>query len=301
MTPSRYPILNLQTIRSKIRLLLYATVLIVITAIPSGGGPIRAYATGETVTLVGAGDISKCSNDNDAKTARLLDSIPGTVFTTGDNVYTSGTYSEFMNCYNSTWGRHKSRTMPVPGNHEYITPRAEGYYSYFGVPRYYAYDRGEWRIYALNSEINTSATSRQVVWLKADLAQNPRKCVMAYWHRPRWSSGKAHGSDPKTQELWNALVDAKAELVIAGHEHNYERFAPMNKTGQLDRSGVREIIVGTGGASHYGFGTILPTSRVRNGDTYGVLKLTLRPDGYDWNFIPVAGKTFTDRGSTLCQ
>jgi hypothetical protein len=223
------------------------------------------------------------------------------VFTAGDNVYENGTYNEYMNCYHSSWGRHKGRTKPVPGNHEYNTPRAEGYYSYFGVPRYYAYDLGAWRIYALNSEINTTETGAQFTWLKNDLAANPRKCVMAYWHRPRWSSGSVHGSDPKTQPLWRVLYNAGAELVVSGHEHNYERLAPMDRKGQLDRSGLRQIVVGTGGASLKGFSHILPTSRVRNSSTYGVLKLTLRPDGYDWKFIPVAGQTFTDQGSTPCH
>lgn len=273
--------------------------LLAATLLPLPGSLTQVSAA--SVVLVGAGDISRCNNNNDEATAKLLDAIPGTVFTTGDNVYDSGTSTEFTNCYKPTWGRHKSRTKPVPGNHEYRTSGASGYYTYFGSAKYYAYNAGDWRVYALNSEIDTSSTSAQVQWLKNDLAANPRKCVLAYWHRPRWSSGSSHGSDSKVQPLWQVLYNAKAELVINGHEHNYERFAEMNASGQATSGGLREIVAGTGGASNTGFGTILSASRVRNGSTYGVLRLTLRSDGYDWKFIPVAGKTFTDSGSTSCH
>lgn len=274
--------------------------LLVAVLLPWADHPISASAA--SVVMVGAGDISRCDNDNDEATAKLLEAIPGTVFTTGDNVYDSGTSTQFTNCYKPTWGRHKSRTKPVPGNHEYKTSGASGYFNYFSnPPKYYAYNAGDWRVYALNSEIDTSSTSAQVQWLKNDLAANPKKCVLAYWHRPRWSSGSAHGSDSIVQPLWQVLYNAKAELVINGHEHNYERFAEMNASGQAVSGGLREIVAGTGGASLTGFGTILSASRVRNSSTYGVLKLTLRTDGYDWKFIPVAGKTFTDSGSTSCH
>ncbi len=261
-----------------------------------------ASAATDTAVLVGAGDITSCSNDNDTKTAQLLESISGTVFTTGDNAYESGTSYEYNNCYKPTWGQYKSRTMPVPGNHEYATSGASGYFNYFsGISKYYAYNRGTWRIYALNSEIDTSATSAQVKWLQADLAANPRTCVMAYWHKPRWSSGIAHGSNSGMQALWAVLSDAHAELVVNGHEHNYERFAQMNKNGQAVNNGLREIVVGTGGRSHYGFSTILSTSRARNASTYGVLKLTLNSGSYSWKFIPIAGQSYTDSGSTSCH
>jgi acid phosphatase type 7 len=261
----------------------------------------RAFAADETAVLVGAGDIAKCDQNGDSRTAQILGTIPGTIFTTGDNAYDSGTYAEYLNCYGPTWGQYKDRTMPVPGNHEYETAGAPGYYRYFNVPEYYAYDQGTWRIYALNSEIDTSATSAQVQWLQADLAQNPRSCVMAYWHRPLWSSGNHHGGDNKMQVIWNILFDANAELVITGHEHNYERFSPMNKTGQAVPVGLQEIVVGTGGANKFGFGNILPASQVRNANTYGVIKLTLSPGKYDWQFVPVAGGTFTDYGSQNCH
>jgi acid phosphatase type 7 len=268
----------------------------------TGGRPISASAAGMSVIMVGAGDISTCSNTNDSKTAQLLGLItPSYVFTLGDNVYGSGTSSEYQNCYQPTWGVWKSRMKPVPGNHEYQTSGAKGYFGYFGVPSYYAYNAGEWRVYALNSEIDTSATSDQAQWLKKDLAANPRKCVMAYWHRARWSSGSDHGNDSKTQALWSILYDAKAELVLTGHSHNYERFAPMNKSGEAVSVGLQEIIVGTGGVSHDGFSTVQSASLARNSNTYGVLRLFLTPDSYSWRFLPISGQSYSDTGTISCH
>jgi Calcineurin-like phosphoesterase len=262
--------------------------------------PLRASAA--SVVLVGAGDIASCSYTTDTATARLLDSISGTVFTTGDNVYPNGTYTQYMDCYHPTWGRHKSRTKPVPGNHEYNTSGAAGYFRYFSnTGSYYAYNLGDWRVYALNSNIDVSATSSQVTWLKNDLAANPKRCVLAYWHHPRWSSGSHYGNNSKYQALWKTLYDAGAELVLNGHEHNYERFKQMNASGSAVSQGLREIVVGTGGAALYGFGTIRSTSEVRNSSTHGVLKLTLSSTSYSWKFVPVAGKTFTDSGTTNCH
>lgn len=261
-----------------------------------------ALSSGGEVIFVGAGDISTCNNDNDELTAQLLDAIPGTVFTTGDNAYDSGTYSEYLNCYEPTWGRHKNRTQPVPGNHEYHTDGAAGYFQYFNnIPAYYAYNLGSWRIYALNSEVDVSATSPQMLWLIADLAANPSQCALAYWHRPRWSSGTHHGNDQDLQTLWQVLYQANVDLVLNGHEHNYERFAEMDADGFAVTPGLREIVVGTGGRNHYEFAAPLPASEIRDSSTFGVLKLTLRPDGYDWEFVPVPGSSFTDRGSTSCH
>jgi acid phosphatase type 7 len=224
------------------------------------------------------------------------------VFTTGDNAYDTGTYTEYLNCYQPTWGRHKERTKPIPGNHEYRSDGAAGYFQYFNnIPSYYAYKLGSWRVYALNSEIDVSASSAQVVWLQTDLAANPSQCVLAYWHQPRWSSGSQHGSDETYQALWQILYEAGAELVMNGHEHLYERFAEMDATGAPISPGLREIIVGTGGGSLYEFDTPLPSSEVRDSSTFGVLKLTLYTDRYDWEFIPVAGKSFTDKGTTHCH
>jgi len=257
----------------------------------------------DPVVLVGAGDIATCNRDDDELTARLLDNIPGTVFTAGDNAYVDGTYTEYINCYDPTWGRHKSRTKPVPGNHEYNTAGAAGYFQYFdNIDSYYAYDLGTWRIYALNSEIDVSASSIQMAWLQADLAAHPTLCVLAYWHKPRWSSGSSHGSNPAMQALWQVLYEAGAELVINGHEHHYERFAQMDASGSAVSQGLREIVAGMGGgAGHYPFGTILPTSEMRDNTSFGVLKLSLGTGSYQWQFVPVEGATFTDGGTSTCH
>ncbi|HLO27712.1 MAG TPA: DNRLRE domain-containing protein [Anaerolineales bacterium] len=272
------------------------------TATPTRTPTASPTPSSGSVVLVGAGDISTCSSNNDEATAKLLDSISGTVFTAGDNAYDSGTITEYTNCYDPTWGRGKSRTNPVPGNHEYATSGAAGYFQYFNnIPAYYAYNLGAWRIYALNSEIDVSASGAEATWLQSDLAAHPSQCVLAYWHKPRWSSGSTHGSTSSMQAIWQILYNAGAELVINGHEHNYERFAEMNATGAAASPGMREIVAGTGGMSHYSFGTPLSTSQVRDNTSFGVLKLTLRAGGYDWQFVPVAGATFTDSGSGTCH
>jgi hypothetical protein len=268
-------------------------------------------AQAASVVMVGAGDIARCSSTGDEATAKLLDSISGTVFTTGDGAYNSGTTSEYNNCYGPSWGRHKARTKPSPGNHEYYTAGASGYFGYFGAaagdPKkgYYSYNLGDWHIVALNSMCEKvggcGATSPMVSWLKADLAANPRACTLAYFHHPLFSSGQ-HGDQTKMRPTWDALYAANADAVISGHDHNYERFAPQNPQGQADASrGIREFVVGTGGGSLRSFGTIQPNSQVRNATTYGVLKLTLSTNSYGWQFVPVAGKTFTDSGITSCH
>jgi acid phosphatase type 7 len=288
--------------KRKKRFVALVTVFVLIAATLQTFYTPHLEASAASVLLVGAGDIASCRYDTDEATAKLLDAIPGTVFAAGDLAYQSGAFPQFKNCYGPTWGRHKNRTKPAPGNHEYKTSGAAGYYQYFsGTPEYYAYDLGDWRIYALNSEIDASATSTQVKWLRRDLVANPRLCVLAYWHRPRWSSGDHHGDEPKMQALWKVLHTAGAELVINGHEHHYERFMPMNATGIADPNGMREIVVGTGGAGLYGFGSTHPSSEVRNSSTHGVLKLALKTDSYTWRFVPVAGKTFTDTGTTSCH
>jgi hypothetical protein len=198
------------------------------------------------------------------------------------------------------------------GNHEYNTPGASGYFNYFGAAAgdptkgYYSYDLGDWHIISLNAMCENvggcDASSPQITWLKNDLAASTKSCTLAYWHHPVFSSGSTHSSDPKMKPAWDALYAAKAEVVLSGHEHNYERFAPQTPAGVADSTnGIQEFVVGTGGRSHYGFGTIKANSEVRNSDTYGVLKLTLHSGSYDWQFVPVAGKTFTDSGSTNCH
>jgi hypothetical protein len=282
--------------------LLTLSILVIFLALLIYAATRPEAAPAEDAILVGAGDISSCDNNNDEATAKLLDRIPGTVFVLGDNVYVNGTEEDFANCYHPTWGRHKERTMPVPGNHEYFTPGATGYFDYFtDVPSYYAYDLGNWRIYALNSEIDVSSASEQVLWLKDDLGTNPRHCVLAYWHKPVWSSRYDDGKDSNFETLWQIFHDAGAELILNGHIHNYERFAEMDANGEATSPGLREIVVGTGGVNHDGYVTQLPTSEVRDASTYGVLKLTLRPDSYSWEFIPVVGESFSDSGTTSCH
>ncbi|MFD0886221.1 DNRLRE domain-containing protein [Streptosporangium algeriense] len=268
-------------------------------------------ASGDPV-LVGAGDISN-SGSGDSATAALLDSIPGTVFTLGDNVYSNGTTSEFNTYYDPTWGRHKARTRPVPGNHDYNTSGASGYYGYFGAAAgdpskgYYSYDLGaNWHVVVVNSNCSAiggcGAGSAQEQWLRADLAANTKPCTVAMWHHPRYTSGANHSPNTSVAPIVQALYDNDADLILTGHNHQYERFAPINPANQLDNArGIRHFVVGSGGASHYSFGTILPNSEVRNSDTYGVLKLTLHPNGYSWQFVPEAGKTFTDSGTTACH
>ncbi len=275
----------------------------------AAAAPVAAPARSQdTVVLVGAGDIADCKSDGDEQTALLLDSMPGTVFTAGDNVYRSGLPTEFGACYAASWGRHTARTRPSPGNHDYRSVEAGPYYSYYGAQAgdsgrgYYSYDLGAWHIVSLNSNIRMKAGSPQERWLRADLAATTARCVLAYWHHPRFSSGTKHGNAPKTTPLWQALYDHGAEVVIAGHEHNYERFAAQTPSGAADPDrGVREFVVGTGGADHYPFGPPIANSEVRNGDTWGVLKLTLLPDAYHWQFIPVAGRTFSDSGRSTCH
>jgi acid phosphatase type 7 len=278
--------------------LIVTTGLVAPTSTPR---PVSRVSPGDVI-LVGAGDIATCDREEDELTAQLLDNIPGTVFTVGDNAYVDGSYSDYLNCYEPTWGRHKARTKPSPGNHEYNTSGAAGYFQYFNnVPSYYAYELGTWRIYALNSEINVSESSDQVRWLEDDLAANPSQCVLAYWHTPRWSSGAKNGSQPALQSIWQILYEAGAELVVNGHEHNYERFAEMDASGAEASQGLREIVVGTGGAGLYEFGTPLAASEVRDNTSFGVLKLTLRATDYDWEFVPAENSTFTDSGSGNCH
>jgi len=262
---------------------------------------------GTGVVFVGAGDISDCGNDNDEATAKLLDAIPGTVFTVGDNVYADGSALQYSQCYDPTWGRHKARTRPAPGNHDYHTSGATGYYGYFGDLAgpagrgYYSYDLGDWHIISLNSEISVSAGSAEEQWLRADLTASTKKCTLAYWHKPRFSSG-THGSSTTYTALWQALYDFNADVVLVGHDHNYQRFAPQTPDGVADPArGIREFVVGTGGESHYVFSTPIANSEAYNTDTFGVLKLTLNADSYTWEFIPVAGKTYRDSGTGSCH
>ena len=274
------------------------------------GSSARAQTSGSAV-LVGAGDIASCDSRGDRATAKLLGSISGTVLAAGDNAYDNGTLSEYNTCYGRTWGRYKGRTKPVPGNQEYDTPGASGYFDYFGARRgdegkgYYSYNRGAWHIVALNSECEflkggCARTSPMLNWLKNDLAANPARCTLAYFHSPLFSSGQ-NGNDATMRPIWAALYAANADVVISGHDHVYERFARQTPRGVRSTEGIREFVVGTGGKSHGKFRTIEANSQVRNARTYGVLKLTLHPRSYNWEFVPVEGRTFTDSGYNTCN
>jgi hypothetical protein len=262
--------------------------------------------------LVAAGDIAGCGHQGDTATAAVVASnIGGTVAVLGDAVYNDGTAAQFRNCYGPTWGRFKWRTRPAPGNHEYRTPGAAGYFNYFGVRAgtrgkgWYSYDLGQWHIVVLNSNCSNVACgkgSEQERWLRADLAAHANKCTLAYWHHPRFSSDNRHGDWPSVGPFWEALYEHGADMVLAGHAHVYERFAPQNPWGKADSAfGIRQFTVGTGGNGLYGFRGVKPNSQVRNAKNLGVLKLTLRSGAYDWNFLPQAGKTFTDSGTTACH
>ena len=269
----------------------------------------HAQTDDESVTLVGAGDIANCEMLGGAQaTARLLDTIEGTIFTLGDHTYPKGTAKEFENCYAPTWGRHKMRTRPTLGNHDLITGRGQPYFDYFGEnagPKgrgYYSYDLGAWHIIALNGTATVADTSPQMLWLHQDLAAHATAdCVLAYWHMPLFSSGP-HGGTTEMKGVWKALYDAGADVVVSSHDHVYERFAPMDANGKVDpQRGLREFLVGTGGAGVFKFKKILPNSEVHSNTTYGVLKFTLRKGRYAWQFIPMAGQSFTDSGEAACS
>ncbi|HEX6052448.1 MAG TPA: Ig-like domain-containing protein [Gemmatimonadaceae bacterium] len=302
-----------------------------VTAVSAGTATITASAGGKTgratvtvtapppppppgaAVLVGAGDIAECGSTGDDATAAVLDGIEGTVFTLGDNAYESGTATEFANCYDHSWGRHKARTRPSPGNHEYRTSGAAGYFSYFGsaagdpAKGYYSYTLGSWLIIVLNSNssctaVSCAAGSAQEQWLRSVLASSTAQCTLAYWHHPRFNSGAQHGNNTAVTPFWSALYEHDADVVLNGHEHVYERFAPQTPTGGADPArGIRQFTVGTGGADHYSFGTIKANSEVRSGSATGVLELTLRDGAYDWQFVSAAGSSFTDSGSGVCH
>jgi hypothetical protein len=271
------------------------------------GGPFSPELAGTAipVVLVGAGDIAGCpANFADEATAKLLDSIAGAVFTLGDNVYEDGTAAEFKDCYGPSWGRHLARTRPAVGNHEYHTGRGAGYFGFFGTQAgpagrgYYSYNLGEWHIVVLDSERNLTI---QAEWLKADLAANPKRCTLAYWHKPYFTSGDlppALSLKPLVKILYNAGV----EVIVQGHNHIYERFYPQDPEGVANLArGMRAFVVGTGGAPLLPMKTKTPNLQVRQNSTHGVLKFSLYPTWYKYEFVPVAGKTWRDSGSNNCH
>jgi hypothetical protein len=257
-------------------------------------------------TLVGAGDIGQCGAAAVEATAKLVDSVAGIVFTTGDNAYPNGSAANFRDCYEPHWGRHRTRTRPTPGNHEYDSAGAAPYFSYFednagpfGLG-YYAYTAGAWRIVALNSEIAVGAGSMQLQWLQSELGVSRNRCTMVYWHKPLFSSGP-NGPNRDMREIWRILYESNVDLVINGHDHLYERFAPQDPDGRPDAArGIRQITVGTGGGALY-----MPVTSAANqeamGIAHGVLRLTLNDSGYQWQFMPVPGASFSDAGIGQCH
>ncbi len=278
------------------------------TATPKPTAAVTSTPTSAAV-LVGAGDIAVCGNTGAQQTAKLIDGIPGTVATFGDNSNDEGTAAQYANCYDPDWGRFKARTRPAIGNHDYLTSSGTPYFNYFGAAShptkaYYSYGVGSWHVVVLNSECShvggCQAGSAQEQWLKADLAANQKRCTLAYWHEPRFSSGQ-WGNHTRYDAFWQDLYQAHATLVLNGHDHDYERFAPQNPSGKADPNGLREFVVGTGGAGTGPLNSIQPNSEVRHTGTLGVIKLTLLATSYSWKFVPVAGQTFTDSGSESCN
>jgi hypothetical protein len=251
---------------------------------------------------------------NNCRQKAVSDLFVGKNFTAvlalGDTQYEDGALTKYQLSFDPSWGRSRSIIHPAVGNHEYLTAGASGYYDYFGnaagdsTKGYYSYDVGVWHLIALNANCSEvggcGADSAQEQWLQADLAAHPTMCTLAYWHQPRFSSG-AHGNDTSYDAFWQDLYAAGVEIVLNGHDHDYERFSPQNPGGVADPNGIQEFVVGTGGQSHSAFINIKPNSVVRNSDTYGILQLTLHATSYDWQFVPEAGKTFTDSGIMNCH
>jgi acid phosphatase type 7 len=272
--------------------------------IPLAPGPT------EPAILVGAGDIAVCGAGGSMATGRLLDTLPGTVFVAGDIAYPDGTAEQFRDCYEPAWGRHKERTRPAPGNHEYGSPGAAPYFTYFGAnagpPRrgYYTFRTGTWQVFSLNSNTESADRRAQVEWLNRELgASGTSGCSVAFFHHPLFSSGP-HGVVPHmpvVADMWASLYSAGVDVIISAHEHFYERFAPQSPAGLPDpQFGIRQFIVGTGGAP-----LTQPVRRVANSEAvlsaFGVLRLTLDPQSYRWEFFASDGGAILDAGTGSCH
>jgi hypothetical protein len=268
-------------------------------------------------TAFSAGDIA-CASTTQTSTSCwqkrtsdiLVEGEADAVLTPGDHQYEKGSLEAFRKSFDPTWGRVKASIHPATGNHEYNTPGASGYFDYFGAAAgdpsrgYYSFDLGRWHIISLNSfcaAVSCAAGSPQETWLRNDLAMHSNSCTMAYWHNPTWSSTRPDKSVGRA--FMQALYDGGADVVLVAHDHNYERYAPLDPTGQIDPDhGIRQFIVGMGGRSHYQFQSIHPHSEARNADTFGVLKLTLHPQSYEWTFVPAWGDgPYTDTGAAACH
>jgi hypothetical protein len=278
----------------------------------AGANPPQLVVMATAPALLAAGDVAYCGTPYDEATAALIKNLPGTVAAIGDLAYETGSAAEFAACYQPTWGAFKARTRPAPGNHEYeADPTAGGYFGYWGARAgnpgqgWYSYDLGRWHVISLNSNCSfvggCFAGSPQETWLRADLAAHKARCTLAYWHHPRWSGGQVT-NELDMQQFWQDLYDANADLVLTGHAHNYQRFAPQNGLGAPDPArGIREFVVGTGGHPTLHSVAATANTEVVNQDTWGVLQLSLRNSGYDWHFLRAAGGSFTDSGSQVCH
>jgi 3',5'-cyclic AMP phosphodiesterase CpdA len=283
------------------------------------GVSAQAAGVDEGITVYAAGDIARCASPDPAYSvaadtaatvaAGLAQDPQAVVLALGDLTYPRGAAKEFSDCYGPTWGRFKNRTWPAPGNHEYYTPGAKPYFAYWGARAgrgYYSFELGTWHIISLDSNLAPAQHAAQLDWLRADLAAHPARCTLAYWHHPLYSSG-GHGSVPKMRDAWKLLYDAGAELVLSGHDHDYERFAPQDADGRLDPArGIRQFVVGTGGAYPTPFLLTVAHSEVRDSNRTGVLRLQLYAGGYGWEFVESTrlssfGVAPPDRGSAACH
>lgn len=278
-------------------------------------GPLQD--SGDAITVYAAGDIADCrwappKNSGAEETATLIETDlteanHAVVLTLGDNTYPVGRYAEFSNCYDPTWGRFKQRTYPSPGNHDYGTGNADGYFDYFGEAAgparrgYYSFMLGNWHIISLNSNLRGENLNAQLAWLKTELRQQRAQCTLAFWHHPRYSSG-GHGNNKFIQPLWEILAEGGVDIALTGHDHHYERFAPMDGSGQRDeKSGMQQFVVGTGGTRLTPIRIFRKNSEAISNASLGVLKLRLKQDGYDWTFLPVSPDSDSDQGTAQCR
>jgi hypothetical protein len=260
-----------------------------------------------TASVLAVGDIAD-ESDCGAVTAAVVDDFPGTpVLALGDLAYPDGTASDFSDCYARNWGQFDSRVYPVPGNHDYHSTDAGPYYDYFG-PRagvkgegWYSFDYSGWHLIALNSELSMRSSSEQYAWLAGDLAASSAQCTIAYWHAPRWNVGLHEPGSSRSEDVWEALEGAGVEIVLGGHDHNYQRWTPQNAKGEAVENGIRQFVVGTGGNGLYDQEINDPQLEVFYNASYGVLKIDLAPDSYTWGFVSAAGDSFTDSGSGTCH
>ena len=297
-------------------LLRHAIILCSLTSLGALAGT-TSPAGADEIALYAAGDIADCRDSSAAESpaaqtaaliaAQLARQPQARVLTMGDNTYPKGDPSEFAQCYAPTWGRFKEVTLPAPGNHDYYTAGGAGYFGYFGAQAgpaqrgYYRTQVGKWRLFSLNSYLqDPQQHAQQLAWLQQELASSPKGCTLAYWHHPLFSSG-GHGNDPRMLDVWKVLQAAHVDVVLNGHDHDYERFAPQDSNGKADPQGIREFVVGTGGTPLSPALLRRANSEAINTRSHGVLKLTLHEHGYDWEFLPVAKDGFTDKGSASCH